>query len=651
MANNRRGGYGYDDGYDSDYSDDEEVDATRAMDVVDDLIAPTEMVRSSAPPPPPPRGRGAPPPPPSYEDDEEDATRMIDAMDMGRGGPPPPPPAPREPLVELRVVSGPDRGKVHTVLSGDHLVGRGLDCGIVLADPAVSRKHFRVVRHGDTVEAIDMGGANGTNVNGDRISRHRLSTGDQIEVGTTVLEVHVEGAPVRVGATSGRFMDEMQAAGAGAPQPQKKSNLLIILALAAVGLVVLVGGGLTAWLVIGGDDKPSAGEVVDDGAQGDDLLKLLKQAKEAIDDREWADAVDKLKAARAIKKDDPEVRGLLSKAQDELDASESIDDGRDLVRKGDFTAAFARFGEVPQTSEQYAEARDELAAAQEKFSAARLKAAKEAVAAGKQPEAIAALKAILKVDEKNSEAKLLLEQVEAGETGEAGKDDPAKLEEDKDKDKDKAEEKADSKPRAAKGGDASALFAQALKAYHNRQWSAATSALTSIVEGSYSKADKEKAADQSAAVQEVSASMSFAETATSPFKKARAFQKAYSADRRMDGHFGPVLVRGLTDAYVAAGQASFKARRFGKAADAVREAMNFDPENKAAMDLEEKCIQAAAKMLAQAKEHMAKKNYATARDLARQVSVILPALDPGAAEAREIAKKATEASVAGDDED
>ena len=79
--------------------------------------------------------------------------------------------------------------------------------------------------------------------------------------------------------------------------------------------------------------------------------------------------------------------------------------------------------------------------------------------------------------------------------------------------------------------------------------------------------------------------------------------------------------------------------------------MNYDDVNKAAMDLEEKCIGQAVKMLAVAKKHMEKKHYATARDLARQVSHILPAMDPQAAEAREIAKKASEASVAGDEDD
>ena len=49
-------------------------------------------------------------------------------------------------------------------------------------------------------------------------------------------------------------------------------------------------------------------------------------------------------------------------------------------------------------------------------------------------------------------------------------------------------------------------------------------------------------------------------------------------------------------------------------------------------------------MLKEAKDNMSKKNYAAARDLARQVVRILPSIDPRAAEAQDIAKQATEAA-------
>ncbi len=655
MANNRRGGQGYDDDRYGDYDDyeddgEEGVEATRAMDVVDDFAPPTEVVRSAPPPPPGrpsrPRPGQRPPPPPAYDDDdeeeeEEEATRMLDAMDLDLGAPAAAPAPPAEPLVELRIISGPDRGKTHRVVTGDHLVGRGLDCGIVLADPAVSRKHFRLLRQGDVVEAIDMGGANGTTINGNRISRHRMAPGDQIEVGTTVLEIHIEGAAAHgASPAANRFMQEVHASGGAPRQAEGKNNIALFLGLAAVGFFVLVGGGVAAYFLVGGGDDKAA-ETSKEGG-GDDLIKLITKAKELIDDREWAEAVDKLKAARKIKRDDAEVKGLLAKAQDELDAAEAIEDGQDLVKKEEYAAAFDRFKEVPNTSELYAEAQEELAVAQDAYIADRLKTAKAAMDEGASKVAIRALDGILEIDPKHAAAKAMRSTVEEGGGAEDSPEEGGK--------EDKPTREA-AGGGSATGQSAKSLFTSALNSYHNRQWSAAQQALSNVTSGSFGKDDKAKAKGYSVAIQNVAGAMGFAETASSPIKKARAYQKAYNADRKVDGHFGPVLVKKLTEAYVVAGKAAYRSRRYAKAAEASREAMNYDPEHLGAMDLEEKCIGQAAGMLEQAREHMKKSNHATARDLARQVAQILPALDPRAAEAREIAKKATEAQVSGDDED
>jgi len=405
--------------------------------------------------------------------------------------------------------------------------------------------------------------------------------------------------------------------------------------------VVLVGGGLTAWLVLGGDDGETA-EVEEEGG-GDELVKLINKGKELIDDREWAEAVDKLKAARKLKRDDAEVKGLLAKAQDELDCAEAIEDGQALTKKGEYAAAFDRLKEVPNTSEQYAEAQEELSAAQDAFFGEQFKAAKAAMDEGDKTKALRALDEILAIDDKHAEAKAMRSTVEAGEGGEGGEGDEAGH------DDQPVREAAGA--GSATGQSSKSLFKAALTAYHSRKWSAAQAALSNVTNGSFSKDDKAKASEYASKIQEVAGSMGFAETAASPIKKARAYQKAYNADRKVDGHFGPVLVNKLTEAYVTAGRNAFKKRYFAKSAEAAREAMNYDPENLGAMDLEEKCIGQAASMLEHAREHLKKRNHATARDLAHQVSLILPALDPRAAEAREIAKKATEAQVSGDDED
>ena len=360
-------GFSGQDDYDE-WDDDDEVEATRAMEIIDDEIPDETVIPGQLrAPPAPPRRPSAPPrraqarPSPvemadtmADDDDGEEATRMLDAVDFaneGFGAP-----EPQGAQIEVRVISGPDRGKHHEINQGDQLVGRGLDCQIVLADPAVSRKHFRLVRSGDVVEAIDMGGANGTNINGQRSSRKRLVPGDQIEVGTTVLEYWIEGADAPA-----------KEAFSAAPPPQtgagekKRPSMGMIIGIAAAGLVVLVGGGLAAYFMIGGSDKPAAEEK--EAPDDKKIAKLIQDAKELMDDREWGEAVDTLKNARKLAKDDAEVKGLLAKAQDEVDFAEMIDEGREAVKGKRYEEAISKFKDVPNTSEQFNDAQEELAAA------------------------------------------------------------------------------------------------------------------------------------------------------------------------------------------------------------------------------------------------------------------------------------------------
>ena len=73
-------------------------------------------------------------------------------------------------------------------LSRDVLtIGRASSSDIRLDDTGVSRRHAEVRREGDDVVLVDLGSTNGTNVNGRGVERARLTPGDRIELGRTVL--------------------------------------------------------------------------------------------------------------------------------------------------------------------------------------------------------------------------------------------------------------------------------------------------------------------------------------------------------------------------------------------------------------------------------------------------------------------------------
>jgi pSer/pThr/pTyr-binding forkhead associated (FHA) protein len=117
------------------------------------------------------------------------------------------PAAPRAPQASLVAVEGNDRGKKHPLSGRVQVVGRSLDCDIVLNDPSVSRRHFEVSRSGTEWLMGDLGSGNGTRVDGERVPTARLSAGTRIEAGQTVLEFQLDGPVQDEDAEATRAVD------------------------------------------------------------------------------------------------------------------------------------------------------------------------------------------------------------------------------------------------------------------------------------------------------------------------------------------------------------------------------------------------------------------------------------------------------------
>jgi hypothetical protein len=67
------------------------------------------------------------------------------------------------------------------------VIGRLPECGIVLQDSNVSRRHAELRRNGDAVVVTDLGSTNGTRVNGTTVREQFLVSGDEVSVGSTRL--------------------------------------------------------------------------------------------------------------------------------------------------------------------------------------------------------------------------------------------------------------------------------------------------------------------------------------------------------------------------------------------------------------------------------------------------------------------------------
>ncbi|HMC23364.1 MAG TPA: FHA domain-containing serine/threonine-protein kinase [Thermoanaerobaculia bacterium] len=88
-------------------------------------------------------------------------------------------PSPQWLLVNVK----PDVNEKHPLQGESMMVGRDRSCGIVLAHPAVSRRHARITLSGSSCILEDLKSANGTFVNNTRVERAKLKPGDVVRFG------------------------------------------------------------------------------------------------------------------------------------------------------------------------------------------------------------------------------------------------------------------------------------------------------------------------------------------------------------------------------------------------------------------------------------------------------------------------------------
>src|SRR5262245_25461579 len=90
-----------------------------------------------------------------------------------------------QPVARLEFIHGPMAGQ--TVPLTEHVTTIGSVAGnnVVLADPAVSRKHAGIRRVEGNYELADFGSTNGVYVNGHKVPKKNLITGDVGRVGNS----------------------------------------------------------------------------------------------------------------------------------------------------------------------------------------------------------------------------------------------------------------------------------------------------------------------------------------------------------------------------------------------------------------------------------------------------------------------------------
>jgi len=108
----------------------------------------------------------------AYKVGETGEFEEVELADPGSGG------------AALVIRSGGGRAGESFALHGERMtIGRRPDSDVFLDDVTVSRDHAILVRRGEDYYLDDCGSLNGTYVNRERIESHRLTDGDEVQVG------------------------------------------------------------------------------------------------------------------------------------------------------------------------------------------------------------------------------------------------------------------------------------------------------------------------------------------------------------------------------------------------------------------------------------------------------------------------------------
>ncbi len=143
-----------------------------------------------------------------------------------------------ERVFRLRVVSGPDAGKEHTLDEGTTMVGTHADNDLVLSDATVSRYHLEIRVRRDGIEVRDLDTTNGTKHGGVRINSIVLSAAARLRLGKhTEMDVEPVDTSVDVGEWHGdRFGDVL-----GTTTPMRRLFALLGKAAPTEATVLLQG--------------------------------------------------------------------------------------------------------------------------------------------------------------------------------------------------------------------------------------------------------------------------------------------------------------------------------------------------------------------------------------------------------------------------
>jgi pSer/pThr/pTyr-binding forkhead associated (FHA) protein len=264
----------------------------------------------------------------------------------------------------LVVVRGEEEGREIELTRAQVTMGRGVDNDLVFPDIACSRRHCILEELGGDFVIADLGSGNGTLVNGIRIQRAVLGDGDEIEIGSTILQFNMPFA------VSGHRGAQIQAVTSTHPMPPEGRGGFLADLLADLlkkKLVLYGGGGVLGLLFIlllikavSGPAEPPGRSPAEFQRQDrlriqQELDKHMQESRSLVKEKKWMQAQLSIQLALKL---DPQNRLALDYRDfivREVSAQTALQTARNFIEQKAWDEAISVINQVSGESECYAE--------------------------------------------------------------------------------------------------------------------------------------------------------------------------------------------------------------------------------------------------------------------------------------------------------
>jgi len=288
----------------------------------------------------------------------------------------------------LFVVSSNFAGREYVLDKPALVIGRTKDNDIVIDHRSISRHHAKIVHEGGHYNIVDLQSSNGVRVNGEDYGKVELRKGDLIDLGHVRMRF-VEPGEDFVFARDAQIVDAGEGPGGGG-----KGKWI------AIAGVLVVGGAVAIFLSMGGKKKKTGGD--DPGALASNSPSVsaspsasgspstspaaspsatadptpgpggraqpnIDQAKQAMTDEKWSDAMGFAVQALAAEPGNAEATEIKQRAESELRAQVTYENLKKKAKVKDAEAVLEAYNDLDAASVYREKAKDDYNAARQAF--------------------------------------------------------------------------------------------------------------------------------------------------------------------------------------------------------------------------------------------------------------------------------------------